>query len=156
MPASAKRFQFFAAASEDERVAAFEPHHVEAAPRAIDHHGADFFLRKRVHRFLFADVNAFAILGREIEQVFVGEVIVEDRIGDREQLAAFPGDEVGIAGAGADEIDLVHASRSRLGRRRREFLFHRRPGSVRRANGRATQGLRPVHVFLANNLRAIG
>ena len=102
-----QRFQFFAAASKDKRVAAFEPHHVQAAARAVDHHGADFFLRKSVHRFLFADVNALAILGREFEQVLVGQVVVKDGVGDREQLAPFPGDEAGVAGARADEINLA-------------------------------------------------
>ncbi len=71
-------FQLFAAASEDEWVAAFQTHDREAAARAVDHHAADLFLRECMDGFLLTDVDAFAIFGSQIEEVLVGEVIVED------------------------------------------------------------------------------
>ena len=63
-----QRFGFFAAAAEDERIAALEAHHVPAAARALDEHGADFFLGEGVGGFLLADVDALGGGGGEIEQ----------------------------------------------------------------------------------------
>ena len=92
-----KRLDLFAAAAEDKRIATLEPNDVETAPRALDHHVADLFLRKRVDRFLLADVDPLAMFGREVEQGFVREMIVEDGVGDGEKLAALPGDQVRVA-----------------------------------------------------------
>ncbi len=97
MPASASASSFLAAAPENERIAAFEPDHRQPAPRALDHHAADLFLRERMHRLFLADVNALAIFARQVQQVLVGEMVVEDGVGDGEQLAALPRDQVGIA-----------------------------------------------------------
>ena len=105
-----QRFHFLTAAAEDERVAALQPNDREPAPRALDHHGADLFLREGVHGFLLADVDALAILAREIEQVLVGKMIVEHGVGEGEQLAALPGDEVRVARAGSNQIDLTHVT----------------------------------------------
>src|ERR1039458_6853634 len=44
-----QRFGFFPTAAENERIAAFQPHDVQAPPRALDHHGADLFLAEGVH-----------------------------------------------------------------------------------------------------------
>ena len=41
-----QRLGLFAAAAEHERIAALQPHHVQPAPRALDQHGADLFLRE--------------------------------------------------------------------------------------------------------------
>ena len=46
--------------------------------------GADFFLRKSVDGFLFSHVNALAMFGREIQQMFVGEMVEEHGIGQRQ------------------------------------------------------------------------
>src|ERR1051326_6999179 len=126
-------FHFFATAPEDERVAAFEPNDREAAARAVDHHAADFFLREGVDGFFLADVDVLAVFGSEIEQMFVGEVIVEDAVGDREELAAFPGDEAGIAGACAYQIDFGHLKDGR--RRLRGWRGRRRRGADRLLRG---------------------
>ena len=62
-----QRFGLFPAPPEDERIAAFQTHHVPAAARALDQHGADLFLGEGVGRFLLADVDALGGGGREIE-----------------------------------------------------------------------------------------
>ena len=101
-----QRFGFFAAAAEDEGVAAFEADYGEAAARAVDEHAADFVLGEFVGGFLFADVDAFGVGRGEIEEGRVGEVIVENGVGLLEDAAAFEGDELRVAGAGSDEVDL--------------------------------------------------
>src|SRR5260370_25236628 len=62
-----QRFGFFAAAAEDEGVAAFEADYGEAAARAVDEHTADFVLREFVGGFLFADVDAFGLRRGRVE-----------------------------------------------------------------------------------------
>ena len=52
-------FGLFATASEKEWIAAFQPHHVESAPAAINQKSADFVLGERVVGFFLADVDAF-------------------------------------------------------------------------------------------------
>ena len=54
---------------------------LEPAPRALDHHFADFFLRASVLGFLLADVNQFGVRGREAQQRFIGQMIVQHDIG---------------------------------------------------------------------------
>ena len=56
-----QRFGLFAAAAEDERIAALEAHDGEAAARALDQHGADLVLGEGVGGFLLADVEAFGV-----------------------------------------------------------------------------------------------
>ncbi len=103
-----QRFGFFAAAAEDERIAALQPHHVQAATRALDQHGADLFLAEGVYRFLLADVDALGLGGRQIQQRRVGEVIVEHGVRLFQQAAALQRDQLGIAGSGAYQVDLTH------------------------------------------------
>ena len=99
-------FGFFAAAAEDEGVAAFEADYGESAARAVDEHAADFVLREFVGGFFLADVDALGVGRGEIEEGGVGEVIVEDGVGLLEDAAAFDGEELRVSGAGADEVDL--------------------------------------------------
>ncbi len=108
-PSGFQRFELFAAAPKNERIATFETDNVPTSARALDHHLADLFLRKRVCRFFLADVNALGMFRREIEQRFGSEMIVQNGVRDREQLAAFPGNQVGIARSASDQVDLVHA-----------------------------------------------
>ena len=101
-----QRFGFFAAAAEDEGVAAFEADYGESAARPVDEHAADFVLREFVRGFLFADVDAFGAGRGEIEEGRVGEVIVENGVGLLEDAAAFDSDELRVARPGSDEVDL--------------------------------------------------
>ena len=110
MPGGGQRFDLFAAAPEDERIAALQPHHGPAAARALDQHAREISsCVNSCADALLADVDALGMRGRQVEQTLVRQMIVEDRIGALQNLAAFDGDEPGIAGAGADQIDL-HAA----------------------------------------------
>src|SRR4029077_17234936 len=91
-------------------VAAFKPHDDQAAPSSLDHHPADLFLRIGMHGFLLSDVNVLAILAGKFEQMLVGEIVVQHRIGDGEQLAALPSNQVGVAGPRSHPINLAHAA----------------------------------------------
>ena len=106
MPASAERFGLLPAASEHERIAAFEPDHGQAAARAVDQHGADFVLLVRVRRLFLADVDALGVRRGEVEQGVGREVVVEDDVGLLEDAAALDRDQFGVARAGADQVDL--------------------------------------------------
>ena len=97
---------FFAAAAEEEGVAALEAHHGQAAARALDEQAADFLLRECVRRFLFADVEAFGVGWGEREEGGVGQMVVENGVGLLEDAASLDGDEIGVAGSRADKVDL--------------------------------------------------
>ena len=75
-----QRLRLFAPASEDERIAPFQAHHIQSAPAALHKEFADLFLGERVIRFFLADVNAFSRSGREAEQFHAGEMIVQDHV----------------------------------------------------------------------------
>ena len=109
-----QRFGLLTAAAEQEWVAALEPDHGEPAARALDEHGGDFILGKSVRRFLLTDVEAFGGGWREIKQRGGRQVIEEHGVGLGEEAAAFDGDQLGIAGAGADEIDFTGHGSLRL------------------------------------------
>ena len=71
-----QRLGLFAAAAEDERVAAFEADHGEAAAGSLDQEIADLGLGEFVGRFLLADVEAFGVGRGESEECGVGQVVV--------------------------------------------------------------------------------
>ena len=54
-----------------------------------------------------ADVDAFGGGWREVEKVMRCQVVVEDDIGLGENALRFQGDQFGIAGSRAYEVDLV-------------------------------------------------
>ena len=112
-----QRFGFFAAAPEDERIAALQANDIQTAFAPVDEKRADLFLRERVFRFFLADVDALGGSGREVEQIGTGEVIVENAVGVFEQAPGFDGDEFRIARSRADQIDLRrrHTDQSRAG-----------------------------------------
>src|SRR5690348_453481 len=105
-PRSRQRFHLLAAPPEDERIAALEPHHRLAAPRALDQHSGDLFLSRFMRRALLADVHPLGMRGRQVQQAFARQVIVEDGIGALQNLAALDGNESGIARTRADQINL--------------------------------------------------
>ena len=98
----------FAAAAEDEGVAALEADDGQSTAGALDQHAADFILGEFVGGLLFADIDAFGARRGEFEESGRGEVVVEDGVGESENATAFDGDQLGVAGACADQIDLRH------------------------------------------------
>ncbi len=53
----------------------------------------------------FADIDAFGVGPGVAEQGVAGEIIVDDHVGFLEYVLALDGQQAGVAGAGADEIN---------------------------------------------------
>ena len=112
-PRSGERLGLLAAAAEDERVTALEPHH--AAPQAcvLDHQRFDPLLRGPAVPGLLADVDQLGVRTRAIEDRGRNQAVVEHDVGGRDELPRLHRDQAGIAGAGAHE---VHDARPRAHR----------------------------------------
>ena len=85
-PGLAQRFALLAAAAEDERVAALQPHHALAGPRRLDQPLADLLLRHRGHPGLLADVDQLGVLARPVERSRRDQPVVVDRVGVGDQV----------------------------------------------------------------------
>ncbi len=113
-----QRLGLFAAAAEDERIAALEAHDDLAPPGSLDEERVDLLLLQR--RFLVA-LGACGLTGgprpahrardqlggrRRVARDDLGgnQAIGDDHVGSSERFDGAHGDEPGIAGAGADEI----------------------------------------------------
>ena len=91
--------RFFTTASEQERIAALEPDHREAAARALDQHGADLVLREGVLGLLLADVDALCSAGARASNSCGARWSYRTAPADCRHAAAFDRDQLGIAGA---------------------------------------------------------
>jgi len=105
-------FDLFAAATEDERVAALEPHHALALARQPHQQVADLLLRQRVVGAPLADIDALGLAPREVDDAGVDQPVVEHDVGLLHQPERAEGQQVGVARSGADEIDLAERRRS--------------------------------------------
>lgn len=103
-PGLGERERLLAAPAEDERVATLEADDVLAALRGADHEGVDALLRDRVAAGALADEEA-AGARREREQIGGDERVVEHEVGAAEPVERAAGEQIGIAGTGADERD---------------------------------------------------
>jgi hypothetical protein len=99
--------RFFATASEDERIAAFEPDDRFPFLRFVDQELVDLLLRQRVFRCTLADVDNFRALRRAIRDGVGDESIDGDEIGACDEVRGADRQETGIAGTGTDEKDLA-------------------------------------------------
>ena len=111
----AKREGLFAAAAEDERVAALEPHDLTAPPRRTNHQRVNRALRQRVPARTFADEEALRP-PCEPQDALVDERIVQHEVGPaqpRERLACEQGR---VAGPRADERNVAGLGFARAGR----------------------------------------
>jgi hypothetical protein len=105
-----QRFGLLAAAAENKWVAAFEPHHREAAPRPLNQHGADFLLGEGVDGFFLADVDTLGVRWRQVQQRGRRQVVEEHGVGPFQNPSAFASDEFRVTRPRADEVDLSHRS----------------------------------------------
>ena len=71
---------------------------------------ADFVLRQELLAAALAYVDDFGCAGNQGEDFPADEGVVQDDGGACEQTGCFDGEEVGVAGACANEIDLAHPS----------------------------------------------
>ena len=105
-----ERDDLLADPSEDARIAALQADDLPAGQGVVDQELDDRLLGKGMAAAPLADVDAPR--GRPLEDRLVEEGVVEDDLGGQDRLAAAQGDEVGRAGAGADEGHATEGHRS--------------------------------------------
>ena len=99
-----------AAAAEDERVAALEAHHAPPGAGVLHQHRADLLLRHPVAPGRLAGVDQDGVGRGEVQQPLGSQAIVDHDLGRLQQTEPADGQQVGIARAGADEVnDAAHA-----------------------------------------------
>ena len=103
-----ERFDLLAAASEHEGVAALQPQYTLALSGEADQHLTDLALRRGVISRTFADIDALRLPRYEFEDRGIDEPVIEHDVGLLHQAQRAERQEIGIAGAGAHEIDLAH------------------------------------------------
>ncbi len=113
MPASCERERLLAAAAEDERVAALQPHHRRVHPAELDEPAVDRLLRHGVLAGPLARVHALRPIGGERDDARVGQPVVHERVRSLDQLASADGEKAGIAGARPDQVDRHRATHPR-------------------------------------------
>ena len=99
----------FAAASENVGIAALEARNNLALLRLGDEQLVDVALFHGVIAGDFAYIDEFGIGPGQGEELLAGKIVVHHDVRFRKNLSAFAGEQAGIAGACADEIN-VHPS----------------------------------------------
>ena len=103
-----------AAATEYVRIAAFETHHLAAGAGMLDQKLIDLLLGGPLSLSAFAHEQLFAALAGKLEKPLVQNLIIEDEICVREVVRSFNRDQPGIAGTGADEVDVTGFGQGRI------------------------------------------
>jgi hypothetical protein len=107
----AERGQFLAAAAEHERIAALEPRDAAARAQMHEHRGDDRLLRRRCMSAALADVLDVCIGTRMAQYVGVHEIVDEQHVRRTDRTDGLERQQVGVAGAGADEPGPAHRAR---------------------------------------------
>ena len=98
-----QRLGFFAAAAENERIAALEPDDAFAFARFGDAARGDFLLR---HLHVVCRAKSTRRMAGEAEQVRVDERVVENHVGAAEQFRAAQRKQARVARSGPDKINV--------------------------------------------------
>ena len=100
----------------------------------FDEHLHDLILGERVIGPLLADVNALGIRARPAQYRGIGQIVVEDRVGERKYAPGFQCEKLGIARSCTGQINLCQARASpRVRRQQTGFRQHPPPATLRRA-----------------------
>ena len=99
----AQRIELLAATAEDERIAALEANHRLAGLGALDQQRVDLVLRHAVRALGLADRDQLGLAPRVIEHALADQAIVENHVGGFQRAHRLHGEQLGIAGAGADQ-----------------------------------------------------
>ena len=99
----AQTVQFLPAAAEHERVAALQPHDMRALLGMLHDQAVDGGLVHRMPAAAFADIDAAGMLGREVQDRRVDQRVEQHHIGGLQRLDGAQCQEIGGAGAGADQ-----------------------------------------------------
>ena len=97
----------FTATAEDERITAFQPYHTLALPGQVHQLLVDLILRHGVIGATLADINPLGITPTQFENCRRHQAVVQHHIGLLHQAQGTEGQQVGITGAGADQIHLT-------------------------------------------------
>ena len=100
-----QHLDLLAGATEDHRIARFEPHHMLALLREAQHHGIDIFLLAAVARGALAHQHPPGLAAGHFEHLGRDQVIEQDHIGRLQRAHGLDGEEIGIAGSGPDQGD---------------------------------------------------
>ena len=126
-------FHLFAAAAEDEGIAAFQANDTPALASQANEEGVDVALRHGVVALGLANIDAGGVAPGEVQDFGGAETVVHDDIRFAEEAQAAQADEIGGPGTGADEMDgpagLSGALKAaRVGLPRRRSSRRRGPG----------------------------
>ncbi|MNF45580.1 hypothetical protein D3C84_267210 [compost metagenome] len=97
----------FPAPTEDERIPPFQAQHALALLRQVHQLAIDLLLRQGMLATALANIDALGIAPAHIDDRRRNQSIVEHHIGLLHQAQGTEGQQVGIAGAGADQVHLA-------------------------------------------------
>jgi hypothetical protein len=95
--------QLLAATAEQERVAALQAHDVQAVQGQRHDQLVDVVLRQGVARLALGDVDPAGADGRQVEDLVGNQAVMHHHIGGAQGVEGAEGQEVRIAGTGADQ-----------------------------------------------------
>ena len=122
----AQRFDFLAAATEDERIAALEAHHALARHGGLNHAAVDFVLRHRMLALGLADMDDLGGGRDQLHDAFADQPVSKHDFRRSDFTRSANRQQVGIARPCADQDDMPPrswASRNIRGSGRAGHLF---------------------------------
>ena len=99
-----QRLDLLAAAAEDQRVAALEPDHALTELAAPHQERVDLGLAHEVAGPLLADIDQLGRRVGQAEDAGADQPVVDHDLGLAQQARGLEGQQLGVAGAGADQI----------------------------------------------------
>src|SRR5207249_5770722 len=101
----AQNLELLTAAAEDERITAFQAHNAAPAARGFDEAVVDLVLADAGLSLALADEHTLGIAARSIEHSLTDQIVIEHHVRALQGLDGTQGQQIGIAGSSADEID---------------------------------------------------
>ena len=98
---------FLSAAPEDEGVAALEPRYAQPCPRPLHQQRVDAVLRQLLLPPRLASEHPLGRRWRVVQQRRVRQPVVDDHVAPLQSLAALHGQQAGVAGARAYQVNLA-------------------------------------------------
>ena len=142
-PGGAQGFDLLAAASEDERVAAFQAHDALAQAGLLQQQVVDLRLRHGMVRALLADIEAVGVAAGQVHDPVADEAVIDDDVGLGQKAQRLERQQFGIAGTGADKMHDAFAGRMVFERLQRLFHGFVNTACARRLGGGGGQNLLP-------------
>ena len=101
-----QRLRLLAAAAEHEGIAAFEAHHAFACEGFGQQQRIQLGLRDTARAVVFATVDDFRGGRGEAQQFAVDQAVIDHHLGPLQQLFPAQRQQAGVAGTGADQINM--------------------------------------------------